>query len=120
MLAHLSVLVNLVTGFFGPLAALLIYLIYKDRSRYVAFHALQSMIFQLICWVGGGAIVGAAWAISGSLVAVFGLGCLLMPFALLLTVALVMAPVYSIAGAVECSQGRDFRYWLIGDWIQPR
>jgi len=30
MLAHLSVLVNLVTGFGGPIAALIIYLIYRN------------------------------------------------------------------------------------------
>jgi len=53
MLSHLSVLLNLVTGFAGPIAALIIYLIYKDRSRFVAYHALQSMVFQLIWWYGG-------------------------------------------------------------------
>ena len=48
MLAHLSVLINLVTGALGPIAALLIYLVYKDRSRYVAFQSLQSLLLQLI------------------------------------------------------------------------
>jgi hypothetical protein len=64
MLSHLSVLLNLVTGFGGPIAALIIYLVYKDRSRLVAYHALQAMIFQLIWWVGGGALAGIAWAVS--------------------------------------------------------
>ena len=41
MLAHLSVLINLVTGAFGPIVALIIYLVYKDRSRYVAYQSLQ-------------------------------------------------------------------------------
>ena len=41
MLAHLSVIVNLFTGFFGPIAALVIYLLFRDRSRYVAYHSLQ-------------------------------------------------------------------------------
>lgn len=37
MLRHLSVLLNLVTGLLGTLAALVIYLAFRDRSRYVAY-----------------------------------------------------------------------------------
>ena len=48
LLAHLSILINLFTGVLGPVAALVIYLVYKDRSRYVAYQAMQSFIFQLI------------------------------------------------------------------------
>ena len=44
-LAHLSVLVNLLTGFFGPVVALEIWLVYKDRSERIAFHALQSTLY---------------------------------------------------------------------------
>src|SRR5262245_2287069 len=58
MLAHLSTLLNLVTGFLGPVAALVIYLAYKDRSRYVAYQAFQSFVFQLIGWVASGALAG--------------------------------------------------------------
>ncbi len=67
MLAHLSTLLNLVTGFGGPIAALIIYLVYKDRSRFVAYHALQAMVFQLIWWFGGGVLIGLMWAIVGVL-----------------------------------------------------
>ena len=68
MLAQLSVLANLLTGFLGPVIALVIYLVYKERSRYVAYQSLQAFIFQLIWWVGAGAVAGIAWAISGVLV----------------------------------------------------
>jgi hypothetical protein len=34
---------NLLTGFPGPVAALVIWLAYRDRWSRVAFHALQSM-----------------------------------------------------------------------------
>ncbi len=118
MLAHLSVLANLVTGILGPVAALIIYLAYKDRSRYVAYHSLQSFVFQLIWWVGAGILAGLAWVISGALVVVVGLGCLLMPFALLITLLPLAALVYGVIGAVQCSQGDDFRYWLVGDWVR--
>ena len=58
MLAHLSVLANLATGFLGPVIALVIYMVYKDRSRYVAYQSMQAFVFQLIAWVGGGVLVG--------------------------------------------------------------
>ena len=117
MLAHLSVLINLVTGFLGPIAALIIYVVFKDRSRYVAYHALQSLILQLIVWVGGGLVIAAAWTIAG-LLSVILIGLLLMPFACLLSFVPLAAPVYGIIGAVKTSQGEDFKYWLIGDWVR--
>jgi uncharacterized protein len=41
-LFYLSVSANIVTRFVGPVAALITWLVYKDRSSKVAFHALQS------------------------------------------------------------------------------
>ena len=117
MLAHLSVLANLATGFLGPVIALVIYLVYKERSRYVAYQSMQAFVFQLIAWVGGGVLVGAAWVISGILTAVF-IGLLCMPFACLLSFLPLGALVYGIIGGVQCSQGQDFRYWLVGDWVR--
>jgi len=117
MLAHLSILANLVTGFLGPVAALVIYLVYKDRSRYVAYQSMQSLIFQLIGWIGGAALTAIAWAISGIL-SVILIGCLLMPIALLISAIPIAALVYGVIGAVECSQGKDFKYWLVGDWVR--
>jgi uncharacterized Tic20 family protein len=117
MLAHLSVLLNLVTGFLGPVAALVIYLVYKDRSRYVAYQALQAFVFQLVAWVGGGVLVGAAWALSGILSAIL-IGLLCMPFACLLSFLPLGALVYGVIGGIQCSQGQDFRYWLVGDWVR--
>jgi uncharacterized Tic20 family protein len=121
MLAHLSVLANLVTGFLGPVVALVIYLVYKDRSRYVAYQSLQSFVFQLIFWVGGGAMIGLIWAITGLLSAVL-IGLLCIPFAIIATIALAAMPlaalIYGIIGAIQVSQGQDFRYWLVGDWVR--
>jgi uncharacterized protein len=121
MLSHLSVLLNLITGFAGPIAALIIYFIYKDRSRLVAYHAMQSMVFQLIWWCGGGVLIGAMWALVGALSAIL-IGVILIPFAVLLTLAFALLPVgaiiYGIVGAVQVNQGQDFKYWLVGDWVR--
>ncbi len=121
MLAHLSVLINLVTGFLGPLAALIIYLVFKDRSRYVAYQSLQSTLFQLIAWVGAGIVIALMWAVTGVLSALI-IGILCIPFALILTLVLGLLPiaalVYGVYAAIQTSQGQDFRYWLVGDWVR--
>ena len=121
MVAHLSVLANLVTGFLGPVVALIIYLAYKDRSRYVAYQSMQSFVFQLIWWVGGVAMIGVLWAVTGLLSAVI-IGLLCIPFAILATIVIGVMPlvalVYGVVGAIQTSQGQDFRYWLVGDWVR--
>jgi len=121
MLAHMSVLLNLVTGFLGPVAALVVYLIFQNRSRYVAYHALQAFVFQLIWWGGGGALLGLMWAVTGLLSTVV-VGVLLIPVACVLTPVLALMPIaalfYGFWGGIETSQGKDFRYWLVGDWLR--
>jgi uncharacterized Tic20 family protein len=117
MLAHLSVLANLVTGFLGPVIALVIYLVFRDRSRYVAYQSLQALLFQLIWWVGGGALMGVAIAVSGVL-SVILIGLLCMPFAFMIGLIPLASLVYGVIGAIQTSQGEDFQYWLIGDWVR--
>ena len=117
MLAHLSVLVNLFTGVLGPVVALTIYLIFAKRSRFIAYHAMQSFLFQLVVWYG----IGIMWSIVGILCAVL-IGVVLIPFACLLTpfllLGMAIAPIYGIIGALQTSQGQDFKYWLVGDWVR--
>lgn len=123
MMAHLTVLLNLLSANIplgiGAIAALIIYLIYKDRSRYVAFQAMQAFLFQLIFGVGMGVIIGVMWAFVGALSAIL-VGILLIPFAIVLSVAfglfpIIILPVYGIIGAIQTSNGKDFRYWLISE-----
>ncbi len=119
-LAHLSVLLNLVTGFLGVGAAFVIFLIFRERSRYVAYQALQAALFQLICWGGVGALIGLIWSAIGILSMVM-IGILLIPIGVILTLLLAALPIasviYGIVGAIETSQGTDFRYWILGDWV---
>lgn len=117
MLAHLSVLLNLVTGFLGIIAALVIYLVYKDRSRYVAYQSMQAFIFQLIWWFGGGILVGISWAITGVLSAVL-IGLICIPVSCIITLIPLGSFIYGVIGAVQCNSGKDFKYWLIGDWVR--
>lgn len=121
MLAHLSILLNLITGILGPVVALIIYLVYKDRSRYIAYQSLQSIIFQLIVWVGIGFVIGAIWLVT-ALLSVVLIGFLLIPFSLLATLFLLVVPfgslIYGVYASIQCNHGADFRYWLVGDWVR--
>ena len=51
-LAHGSVLLGAVTsGLGGILAALVIWLVQKEKSAYVAFQALQALVYQAVVFV---------------------------------------------------------------------
>ena len=116
MLAHLSILLNLFTGVLGPITALIIYLVFKERSRYVAFQSMQAFVFQLVFFVGASAIAAAVWIGSITLfLVIIGLCCI--PFALLISLIPMVAVVYGVIGGIQTGQGDDFRYWLVGDWV---
>ncbi len=121
MIAHLSVLLNLVTGFLGPVVALIIYLVYKDRSKYIAYQSMQAFVFQLICWVGAGLVIIGMWIVTILLIPVL-VGILCVPFSLVGMILLGMLPVislvYCVVGAIQTSQGKDFRYYWVGDWVR--
>jgi uncharacterized protein len=117
MLAHFSVLLNLVTGFLGVIAPLVIYLIYKDRSRYVAYQSMQAFIFQLVWWVGSIVVITVGWTVTGILSAVLiGLLCIPLNF---LSLLLPLVPlIYGVVAGIKCNNGEDFKYWLVGDWVR--
>ncbi|MDQ3303720.1 MAG: DUF4870 domain-containing protein [Actinomycetota bacterium] len=109
MLAHLSVLVNLVTGIGGPIAALVIWLVYKDRSQRVAFHALQSLWYQ-VAWI----VLITAYVIVSSILIVVFVGI----FMLFLTPLIGLIPiVHQCYAAYKVNQGVDYRYPVIADMI---
>ena len=117
MFAHLSILLNLATVFLGILPPLIIYFAYKDRSRYVAYQSLQAIIFQLIYFFGATILAVIVAVVSAPFVVVcIGLFGLLI--ALLLGLVPIGALIYGIVGAVETYHGRDFQYWLVGQWVR--
>jgi uncharacterized protein len=109
ILAHLSVFLNILTGFLGPVAALVIWLMYKDRSPRVAFHALQSMWYQ-VAWM---VILVVGWTVAGILTIVL-IGFLLFPVMIVLTVVPFVHMGYA---AYKVNQGIDYRYPLVADMI---
>ncbi len=112
MLSHLSILLNLITGIGGPIAALVIWLVYKDRSPRVGFHALQSLWYQ-VAWV---VILTVGWIVTGILMIVF-IGFLLIPVML---IASLIPFVHQCYAAYKVNQGVDYRYPFIGDMVDSR
>ncbi len=109
VLAHLSVFLNLLTGFLGPVAALVIWLMYKDRSPRVSFHALQSAVYQ-VAWV---VILAVGWTVAGLLTIIL-VGFLLFPVMILLTVVPFAHMAYA---AYKVNQGIDYRYPWVADLV---
>jgi uncharacterized Tic20 family protein len=111
-LAHASALLTIFTGFLGPVAALGIWLYFKDRSRTVAFHALQSAAYQGAWLVA----LAVGWGIAGVLTVVL-VGFLLFPVMAILTVVPFAHAAYA---AYKVSQGVDYRYPIVADMIDKR
>lgn len=115
MIAHLSVLLNLFTVFMGAVVPLIVYLMQKDRSRYVAYHSLQALVMQVICSFGGTLLAVVIGGLSQFLP---GIGLICLPVSCLFGFLPLVALVYGAYGGIQCNQGADFKYWLIGDWFR--
>jgi hypothetical protein len=131
----LTALVGLATGGVGAILLALvpvgIYVAFRDRSRYVAFQALQAAVLQLtglILYAIGLILLIVGTVVSWVLTVVLAVvlvGVLIAPIALLVTLVLVLFAVlfplallaYALYGAVEAGRGADFNYWWIGDWL---
>jgi uncharacterized Tic20 family protein len=110
VLSHLSMLLNLVTGFLGPVAALIIWFVYKNRSQKVAFHALQSMWYQ-IGWL---VILAVGWTVTTLLLVVL-IGFVLIP---VMAIVSVVPFVHAGYAAYRVSQGEEYRYPFVADLVE--
>lgn len=138
-LAHASIWLTmfggfLTAGFVIPITIfvpLVIFALYRKRSDYVAFHALQAFVLQLIGTVGVLALLiigGAAWALGMvvALLAVFALiGVILVPLwgavgialALLVFAMPVAALFLGTIAAIQTYNRLDYRYPYIAQWV---
>ena len=110
LLSHLGAVAGLVIGFgtLGWLAPLIIWLVKKDSSRYVGFHALEELFFQ-IAWA---VILGVGWGITFVLMMVL-VGFLLVP----VMIALYFVPiVWSVVAGIKANNGEWYEYPVVGRW----
>jgi uncharacterized protein len=84
-------------------------LVYKDRSQKVAFHALQSLWYQ-VAWI----VIIFAYVIVSTILTVVIIGIFM--FFLLPLIALIPI-VHQCYAAYKVYQGVDYRYPVIADMI---
>lgn len=128
-LAHASV----VLPYVGTIVPILIWVSHKGKSSFLAFQALQAMMFQIsimVIWFVGflcyfvtflGNIISLPFVVSKSgeidtlpWIASF------VPF---LTIAVILLVgftyiIYGIVGAFNVYHGKSFRYIVVGNWAE--
>jgi uncharacterized Tic20 family protein len=130
-LAHASIVLGLFTsGVGGIVAALVIWLVQKEKSAYAAGQALQAVVYQVATFLLT-MLVWCCWGIVWMLLFLpalisnpdayqttpppglwVGLVLMVIPFGIWgLTI------LYALWGAVRCLGGRDFRYAIVGNWL---
>ena len=125
-LAHASVVIF---GM-GIIASVILWASEKDRSRYVAYQALQATVYHIVgfcifmagmmCWL----LLYFASFIPLMVSATQGSEEL--PLAFILSMLLMVVPLIFMGlwmigglwGAVRAFQGHDFRYVAIGEWVE--
>jgi uncharacterized Tic20 family protein len=131
-LAHGSILLGIFTsGIGGIVAALVIWLVQKEKSAYVAAQALQATVYQVVTFL----LTMFAWCCWGALWMLMllpplfanpeayeyapppglwvGMFLMVVPFAIWgLTI------LYGLWGAIRCLGGHDFKYLIIGNWLE--
>jgi len=139
-LAHFSAILTLLlaigSGGLGAIpfafVPLVIYLSFKEKSKFVAFHAAQAVALQVVGSVGyflfilaGILSVALVWVVSAVLVVILVGILLLILVAPLVTAAIAIAiaaapfvlGVLSIVGGIEAYNGREYRYPYLGNWV---
>lgn len=109
MLAHLLTLLGYVVTLGQYIAPLVIFLVYKDRSKFVAFHALQALFFQLL-------VLAVSVVLVIFVFVTLGLGVILAIPALIALCLAVL--VYTIWAAIEANKGAWFELPIVGKWAR--
>lgn len=110
---------------------LVIYFLFRKRSDYVAFHALQAFVLQLVGTVGAFALLvigGTVWLVGlaiALLAMVVLVGFILVPVWGLVGIVLLFVTgllplaslLYGTIATIETYNGRDYRYPFIARWV---
>ena len=135
-LAH----VTTIMPFLGIIGPIVIWITQREKSEYVAFHALQALAYQLTMLLGWFVGMGCymcsfilVFAGTASLptgrtapaefsdpAALFGLGLMFSPFIVFAAIVVAGAAfvLYGLVGTVQTFRGKTFRYFMIGKWVE--
>ncbi len=130
-LSHVSALLPMM----GVIAPIVIWVTQREKSEYVAFQALQALVYQLVmiaAWIIGWGFYMCSFLVtfatipfmsssesSHSLDPLFFVS-MIIPFLVLGAIFLggFVFIVYGVVGAAMAFQGKPFRYLLIGSRIE--
>ena len=104
-----SILTHIGGIFFGFVASLITFLVFKDRGPFVREHTRTALNFQLtvLVWAAGGFVV----ILIGIPLSVIGVGIPLLILAWLVLVGMsITMVVLSVIAAVAASKGQWYRY----------
>jgi uncharacterized Tic20 family protein len=112
-----------------PFIPLAVYYHQKDRSPFIARHALQAFMAQITGTLGVlGIILGVviAGAVASVALAISIVGIILLPFLWLAIIGVIFAAlllpfamvVFGLIGASKASQGEEYTYPYVGKWIK--
>jgi len=111
MIAHLAALAGIPFPTFGNIVGpLVVYLMKKDESRFVAFHARQAMFFQIAVSLAGWVLVAIGVPLLPICIWVIPMG--------LSGAVYAGAMVYSALGAFQIYSGKDFEYFYVGEKVR--
>lgn len=108
MLGHLSAFVSML-GLPGVLGPFVVYLMKKDESRFIHFHALQSIFFHLALL-----IAGVVLAIPLTILVLISGGLLIFPLIGLAVLLGVGMLVYIAIMGVKAKEGKWVMYPYVG------
>lgn len=140
-IAHASYVLTLAVGITTGVGAfvtifvpVVIYMLYRNKSEFVAHHALQAFAAQAIA-IGGFLMlvlsITLAWValiVISALLILVVIGIVLLPLVIVggliaLAATLILpfgALIYSIIAAVEGFNGHNYSYPWIGDWVDDQ
>lgn len=99
-----------------PLICFIIYLNFKKRSRYTAFHSLQALIFHpifpsIVMTVNLGFNDWFSSPESANSAAIIFAMC---------SIPIYIMPMLSLLNGIQTALGNGFKYPLIGTWVEER
>lgn len=138
-LAHLSFWLTIITAIFTEgwsvlgmaFVPLVIYFSFRDKSDFVAFHALQAFAAQVIGTLGWAVLLVIGSIVFTIAITIAGLASVILigiPFVIIFSLlfvvfvlAMLAVPVavfiLSLIGGINTYNGNDFRYPVIAQWI---
>ncbi|MCX6694911.1 MAG: DUF4870 domain-containing protein [Candidatus Altiarchaeota archaeon] len=101
----------------GWLTGLIMYVMYKEKSKFVTFHGLQSIILSVVEFVVFFVLAIFIWIVGMILGAVsFGIGFIVVPIGMLLILVLYLAVTVFLM--YKAYMGEKYKLPVIGEYAE--